>query len=144
MPEPITPRDASHFLATLAAQLERDRRTFVWGNAIYAAGNLILAGLVWGRAGGTLEWLPAAIAFTAAVFYALTAEWELQWQALWRRELPRIEDQAGIELLSAMASAPVPRRLARWLKWLNWTLAAAWLLVLLAALRQTGLSFGSA
>lgn len=140
-----TTRDPARLLTTLVAQLERDRRAFLQGSAIVVAANLVLAGLVWGReAGGAAAWLPAAIAFLANVFHALTAEWELRWEGIWRREIPRLEREMGEPLLGPVLQHPAPRRLALGLKWTSWALTVAWLIVLLLALRGSGIDFWAA
>ena len=133
--------DPERIVSTLVAQLERDRRAFLGGNAVYVAGNLILAGAVWGREGsGPLVWLPAATAFLGNVFYALTAEWELRWESLWRREIPRLERSLGdVTLFETRPAAIGSRGLGRALKWLSWLLSAVWLLVLLILIDRSGL-----
>lgn len=138
------PRDLTPLLGSLAVQLERDRRAFLWGSAISVGGNLVLAGLVWRLAAeGALAWLPATIAFLGNVFYALTAEWELRWEAVWRRELPRLEHEAGqAALLSKLVGERGQRVLARALKWVHWSLTLVWLVVLLVAIRRAGVVFG--
>ena len=129
-------RDTTRVLEALAVQLERDRRVFLRGNAIYVGANLVLAGLVWGRSAGLLGWLPAAVAFIGNVFYALTAEWELRWRAIWRRELPRLEREAGIDLLSRASATGAG--LGRTLRLLCWGISILWLAVLLLMIRRTG------
>lgn len=132
-------------LASLASQLERERRTFLVGGVAYAVANLALAGIVWGVGGSRLGWVPAAIAFLGNVFYALTAEWELKWEAIWRREVPRIERTLGEgKVLSPILEERAPRRLQRYLKYLSWALSAIWLLAVLLAIRAAGLRFGLA
>lgn len=132
------PRDLAPLLTSLAVQFERDRRAFLWGSSISVGGNLVLAGLVWSSPGeGALAWLPAVIAFLGNVFYALTAEWELRWEAAWRRELPRIEREAGQPaLLSKLVGDRGRQALARALKWVHWGLTLAWLVVLLVVVRR--------
>lgn len=140
-PAPTT-RDPGRLLTTLVAQLERDRRAFLWGNAAYVAANLVLAGLVWGRpGGGAAAWLPAGIAFLANMFHVLTAEWELRWEGIWRREIPRLEREVEEPILGHVLQESAPRRLALGLKWASWALTLAWLVILLLALRGSGLDF---
>lgn len=140
MAERSDTRDPASFLATIATQLERDRRAFLSGSAMYVAGNLVLAGLAWSRSGsGLIGWLPAVVALLGNVFYALTAEWELRWQATWRREIPRVEKAAGIEILSRLG--PRSRRLGRAMRYVSWGLTIVWLVVLLAVLNEAGLVF---
>lgn len=136
-------RDPAAMLATLAVQLQRERRIFLIGGIAYAVANLALAGLAWAGAGGArLGWVPAAIAFLGNVFYALTVEWEMKWEAIWRREVPRIERALGdAEVLSPVIAESGPRKIQRWLKWLSWALSAAWLLALLLAIGGAGLQF---
>ncbi len=136
MAERSTARDASRVLEALAVQLEADRRAFFRGNAIYAGANLVLAGIVWGLSDGPLEWLPAAVAFLGNVYYALTAEWELRWRAVWRRELPRLERETGVDILSRAGGTAAG--LGRALRLLCWGIAAAWLVILLSAIGEAG------
>lgn len=127
---------ATRFLEALAAQLENDRRAFLLGNAIYVGANLVLAGLVWSGAGRLPGWLPAGVAFLGSVFYALTAEWELRWRAVWRRELPRLESEAGFDVLSRVAGTGAG--LGRGLRLLCWGISVLWLLLLMLAIGETG------
>ncbi len=136
MAEPSPARDASRVLEALAIQLEAGRRAFFRGNAIYAAANLVLAGLVWGLAEGVLAWLPAAVAFLGNVFYALTAEWELRWRAVWRRELPRLESETGIDALSRAGGTAAG--LGRALRLVCWGISVVWLVILLLAIGEAG------
>lgn len=142
MERPIV-SDPVRLLQSLTTQLERDRRAFLWGNAIYVAGNLILAGFVWiGPERGVLAWIAPAIAFLGNVYYALTTEWEMRWQGVWRRELPRLEHAlGGIDIVSSVLADPGPRKVARGMKWLNWTITVAWLGALLLTLNRAGLIF---
>ena len=136
MAERSTAQGATRILEALAVQLERDRRAFLLGNAIYVGANLVLAGLVWSGSGTLPGWLPAGVAFLGNVFYALTAEWELRWRAVWRRELPRLESETGIEILSRAAGTGA--RLGSGLRFLCWGISLAWLLLLLVAIGETG------
>lgn len=141
LPSPAL-RELSPLLSALVGQLERDRRAFLWGNVIYVASNLVLAGLVWTRpGGGVAAWLPAAVAFLGNVFYVLTAEWELRWEAVWRRELPLLGGDPGGRAVHAALKDRLARRLARGLRWISWALAAAWLVALLVTLRASGIGF---
>ena len=138
-PVPSTPRDPARLLPVLLVQLERDRRAFLWGNGICVAANLVLVGLVWLRpAGGPAAWIPAGIAFLGNVFYAMTADWELRWQEMWRRELPRLEREVPDSVLGRVVQGG-PFRLGGWLRALSWTLSLAWLVALLIVLRASGL-----
>ena len=131
-------RDLTRLTETLAVQLEASRRRFVHGNAIYVAANLVLAGLVWRLpSGGVLGWLPPAIGVLGNVFYALTTEWELRWHALWRREIPRLETQTGLELLSRLK--PETRRLSGLMRALSWLLALVWAAILMLQMQASGL-----
>ncbi|MGH7559005.1 MAG: hypothetical protein ACREMD_14715 [Gemmatimonadota bacterium] len=134
MDERSPARDASRVLEALAVQLEIDRRAFFWGNAIYVGANLVLGGLVWGSPEGLLAWLPAAVAFLGNVFYALTAEWELRWRAVWRRELPRLESETGVDVLSRVSGTAAG--LGRGLRLLCWAISAVWLVILLLAIGE--------
>ncbi len=140
MSRPPPARDPERLLATLVVQLESARRAFYLGNAAWAAGNLVLVAFVWGRGMERPEaWIPAAIAFLANVFYALTAEWELRWEALWRREIPRLERELGDVALFAGGTDRGARRLGALLRWIHWLVSAGWLLVLLLAIDRSGL-----
>lgn len=136
MAERSPARDATRVLEALAVQLEAGRRAFLRGNAIYVGANLVLAGLVWGRSEGLLSWLPAAVAFLGNVFYALTAEWELRWRAVWRRELPRLESETGVDVLSRAGGTS--DGLGRALRLLCWAVSLAWLGILLLAIGRAG------
>ena len=136
MAERSPARDATRILEALAVQLENDRRAFLLGNAIYVGANLVLAGLVWGGPGGLPGWLPAGVAFLGNVFYALTAEWELRWRAVWRRELPRLESETGIQVLSRAAGTAA--RIGRGLRLLCWGMSLLWLLILMLAIGEAG------
>lgn len=128
-------------LATLAVQLQRERRIFLVGGIAYVVANIALAGLA-GFGGERIGWVFAGIAFLGNVFYALTAEWETRWEAIWRREVPRIERALGEpDLVSAVLADPAPRRYQRWLKWISWALSTAWLVALLFTLAEAGLQF---
>lgn len=148
-PLPATPPPAqqpARTLASLALQLESGRRAFLVGGIAYAVANLALAGVAWAGIGGArLGWIPPAVAFLGNVFFALTAEWETRWEAVWRREVPRIERALGAgEVLSPVMSDRRSRDLQRWLKYLSWALSGAWLVALLLAIRAAGLRFGIA
>jgi hypothetical protein len=136
MAERSPARDATRVLEALAVQLENDRRAFLLGNAIYVGANLVLAALVWRGSGALLGWLPAGVAFLGNVFYALTAEWELRWRAVWRRELPRLESETGIGILSRAAGTGA--RLGRGLRFLCWGISLLWLCLLMLAIEETG------
>lgn len=136
MAERSPARDATRILEALAVQLENDRRAFLLGNAIYVGANLVLAGLVWSGPGGLPGWLPAGVAFLGNVFYALTAEWELRWRAVWRRELPRLESETGIQVLSRAAGTAA--RVGRGLRPLCWGISLLWLLILMLAIGEAG------
>lgn len=136
MAERSPARDATRILEALAVQLENDRRAFLLGNAIYVGANLVLAALVWKGSGVVPGWLPAGVAFLGNVYYALTAEWELRWRAVWRRELPRLESETGIEVLSRAAGTGA--RLGRVLRLLCWGITLLWLLILMLAIGETG------
>lgn len=136
MAEPSPARDATRILEALAVQLETDRRAFLRGNAIYVGANLVLAALVAGRFEGLLAWPPAAVAFLGNVFYALTAEWELRWRAVWRRELPRLESETGIDVLSRTGGTGTG--LGHMLRFLCWGISMIWLGILLLAIGQAG------
>lgn len=140
------PREPARMLARLASQLERERRMFLVGGIAYAIANLAVAGLALAGLGGArLGWIPVAIAFLGNVFYALTAEWEMRWEAIWRREVPRIERSLGSgDVLTPIITERGPRRVQRWMKYLSWGLSAAWLVALLFAIRAAGLRFGLA
>jgi hypothetical protein len=129
-------RDATRILEALAVQLENDRRAFLLGNAIYVGANLVLAALVWSGSGALPGWLAPGVAFLGNVFYALTAEWELRWRAVWRRELPRLESETGIEVLSRAAGTGA--RLGSGLRFLCWGISLLWLLLLMVAIGETG------
>lgn len=139
-------RDPANTLATLAVQLERDRRSFLVGGAAYVAANLVAAGLIaWSGAAGSLGWIPAALAFLANVFFVLFADWELRWEAVWRREAPRLERQLGEggEILSPLiAGISGPKTMQRWMKYAAWAITTGWLAALLVAIRAAGLRFG--
>lgn len=139
-------RDPANTLATLALQLERDRRAYLVGGAAWVAGNLVAAGLAGWRGGaGPLGWLPPAIAFLANVFFVLFADWELRWEAMWRREAPRLErrlGEGGEVLTPLIAETSGPRALQRWMKYAAWAVTAGWLVALLLAIRAAGLHFG--
>ncbi|MDX1660369.1 MAG: hypothetical protein R3326_01150 [Gemmatimonadota bacterium] len=138
--------DPARSLLSIAVQLERDRRAFLMGAAGYVAGNLVLVGLVWWRAGlGPTGWILPAIAFLVNVFFVILADWELRWEAVWRREAPRLERELGRggEVLSPLlAEISGPRTLQRWMKWTAWVIAGAWLAALLLSIRAAGLHFG--
>lgn len=136
MAERSPARDATRILEALAVQLENDRRAFLLGNAIYAGANLFLAALAWRGSGALSSWLPAGVAFLGNVFYSLTAEWELRWRAVWRRELPRLESETGIEVLSRAAGTGA--RLGLVLRFLCWGISLLWLLILMRAIGETG------
>lgn len=136
MTETTSARDATRILEALAVQLETDRRAFLRGNAIYVGANLVLAAVAVGRFEGLPAWPLAAVAFLGNVFYALTAEWELRWRAVWRRELPRLEGETGIHVLSGAAGTGV--RLGRTLRVLCWGISMIWLGILLLAIGQAG------
>lgn len=135
-------------LAMLAVQLEQDRRAFLLGGIGYVIANLALAGLAWAGPGGAhLGWIVPAIAFLANVFYVLIAQWEMKWEALWRREVPRLERELGddVEVLSPiMSDSADPRRVQRWLRLVSYAVTTAWLLALLVAIEAAGLEFGIA
>lgn len=137
MSESPSGRDPVRLLETIAVQLETNRRAFVRGNVIYAVGNFILAGLALQTLDGGRAWIPATVAFLGNVFYALSAEWELRWHALWRREIPRLESESGAEILSRLG--PGPRDIGRWMRWLAWGIAVVWLVLLLVLLGDAGL-----
>lgn len=141
-------RDPVRMLSMLAVQLEQDRRVFLLGGIGYVIANLALAGLAWLEPGGSsLGWIVPAIAFLANVFYVLIAQWEMKWEALWRREVPRLERELGdgVEVLSPiMADSADPRRIQRWLRIVSYALTTAWLLALLVAIEAAGLRFGIA
>lgn len=138
--------DAARSLVSIAVQLERDRRAFLIGAAAYVAGNLIVVGFAWWRAGlGPLGWILPAIVFLANVFFVILVDWELRWEAVWRREAPRLERQLGKggEVLSPLfAEISGPRALQRWMKWTAWVITAGWLAALLLSMRAAGLRFG--
>lgn len=136
-----TGRDPAALLATLVLQLERERRAFRLGSLVYVIGNLGLLAVAWAVLGTAGGWIPPALAFLASVFYALTAEWDARWEALWRREAPRVERALGQEVLTPILLDPAPRRAQRWLKWTSWALCAAWMLALLVAIGAAGLDF---
>ncbi len=135
----VTP---SSFLDSFVLQLERERHAFVWRNALYVAGNLVLAGFVWNRSSGAALWVPAAVAFLGNVYHVLAMEWEHRGAAVWRRELPRLQSRLGGDVGAEMVLVdPGQARLRRWLKWTAWGLTVAWLVVLLLAIRASGLDF---
>ena len=136
MTERSPAQGATRVLEALAVQLENDRRAFLLGNAIYVGANLVLAALVWRGSGALPGWLPAAVAFLGNVLYALTAEWELRWRAVWRRELPRLESETGIEVLSRAAGTGA--RLGLGLRFLCWGISLLWLFLLMLAIEETG------
>ena len=136
MAEPSSARDATRILEALAVQLEAGRRAFLRGNAIYVAANLALAAVAVGRYEGLPAWPLAAVAFLGNVFYALTAEWELRWRAVWRRELPRLESETGIQVLSRAAGTAA--RIGRGLRLLCWGMSLLWLLILMLAIGEAG------
>lgn len=138
MAESVPNNDLTRLTETLAVQLEASRRRFLRGNAMYVSANLVLAGLAWRLPGGGVTgWLPAAIGVLGNVFYALTTEWELRWHALWRREIPRIETQTGLELLSKLR--PETRRLSSFMRILSWLLALLWMAILVLQMQASGL-----
>lgn len=138
--------DPARSLLSIAVQLERDRRAFLTGAAAYVAGNLIVIGFAWWRAGlGPLGWILPALAFLANVFFVIFADWELRWETVWRRQAPRLERQLGEggEILSPLlAEIAGPRALQRWMKWTAWMITAGWLVALLLSIRAAGLRFG--
>ena len=136
MAERSPAQGATRVLEALAVQLENDRRAFFLGNAIYVGANLVLAALVWRGSGALPGWLPAGVAFLGNVFYALTAEWELRWRAVWRRELPRLESETGIEVLSKAAGTGA--RLGLGLRFVCWGISLLWLFLLILAIEETG------
>jgi hypothetical protein len=81
--------------------------------------------------------LPAAIGVLGNVFYALTTERELRWPALWRREIPRLETQTGLDLLSKLR--PETRRLGGLMRILAWVLALVWMAILVLQMQASGL-----
>lgn len=137
MPAPTAQNDLTRLTETLAVQLEASRRRFMRGNAMYVSANLVLAGLAWRLPSGVTGWLPAAIGVLGNVFYALTTEWELRWHALWRREIPRLETQTGLDLLSKLK--PETRRLSGLMRTLSWLLAVIWMAILVLQMQASGL-----
>jgi len=135
-------------LSTLAVHLERDRHVFLVGAVAYVVANLILAAAAWlGTGGSALGWIVPAIAFFGNIFYTLTAEWEMRWEALWRREVPRLERELGenTEILTPlMEGSSLPRTIQRRMRIVSWILSAAWLVGLLVAIQRAGLRFGIA
>lgn len=137
-----TGRDPASLLATLVLQLERERRMFRLGGTAYVIGNLALLAVGWAAGGAAAGWIFPALAFLINVYYALTAEWDTRWEALWRREAPRVERALGRgEVLTPILVEPGPRRARRWLKWTSWMLCAVWLIALLIAIGEAGLDF---
>jgi len=138
-----TVSDPLQFFSSFTAQLERERHSFLWRNAIYVAANIVLAGLVWNRSGaGAAAWVPAALAFLLNIYHLLTMEWEQRGEAVWRRELPRLQSRlGGPGQLEDVLADPAQGRLRRWMKWTAWAVTAAWLGVLLLVIRATGFDF---
>jgi hypothetical protein len=138
-------RDPTRFLTTFAAQLERERRSFLWRNVLFGAANLAGAGLVGAVGGrGALAWGPAGIVFLVDLFHALGTDWDERWKVVWRRELPRLEGRfGGYGLLTEAVRRPGRGRGHRWLKWTTWTLTAAWLVALILTIRASGFDPGA-
>lgn len=136
-----SPRDPAATLAALALQLERERGVFRLGGIVFVGGNLVLLAASWLADGTLFGWIPPALAFLGSVFYALLTEWETRWEAIWRREAPRIERLLGEEVLTPILAEPGPRRVQQWLKYTSWAISLAWLVALLFAIGAAGLDF---
>jgi len=137
---PAANRDPTRFLTTFAAQLERERRSFLRLNAVFGVSNVVGAVLV-GVAGGSgaLAWGPAGAVFLVDLFHALGTDWDERWKAVWRRELPRLEGRfGGYGVLTEAVRRPGRGRGRRSLKWTTWALTFAWLVALILTIRASG------
>jgi hypothetical protein len=134
-------RPAPPFLATYAAQEERERRAYQWRNRVAVGVSVAGALGLWVAGGsGPLAWGAAAAAFLVNLVHATTTDWDEGWKAVWRRELPRLEARlGGYGVLDESVREARPDRGRRWWWRASWALAGAWLVALVLTIRASGL-----